>query len=290
MSTMQTLLEKDKERFLHNAAAVRSSAETVRLVEDELGRLLTLYNEEEENEKIKQTAMILIQALSAAAGLLDCDGDSVIYTRSQYRPGVSKPKKSAWFFLFFIFGIILLIGGCGAAIYLTDTLPPSEELLISLGILAASALFLFLAGLFSARKKSENQQELYAETIPDPEKTYRILLNEVLTMDKILEQLRKEELLAERQALLSEKDGMKKEDIQLLTNLLEATYTDDSDQAKETVSELKFYLHRKNINVIDYNGDNAELFEKLPGSENKTIRPALTIGDQVIRKGLATGE
>ena len=57
MANMQSLLEKDKERFLHNAAAAKSSAETVRFVEEEFGRLLTLYNEEEENESLKKTAM-----------------------------------------------------------------------------------------------------------------------------------------------------------------------------------------------------------------------------------------
>ena len=52
MATMQALLEKDKERFLHNAAAAKSSAETVHAVQEELSRLRTLYTEEEISARI----------------------------------------------------------------------------------------------------------------------------------------------------------------------------------------------------------------------------------------------
>ena len=85
MATMQTLLEKDKERFLQNMAAAKSSAESVRALEEQLSRLLTAYNEEEESLEVKTNARLLVETLSSSAGLLDCDGESTIWSKSQYR-------------------------------------------------------------------------------------------------------------------------------------------------------------------------------------------------------------
>ena len=291
MATMQALLEKDKERFLHNMAAAKSSAEAVATVEEQYSRILSAYNEEEESDRVKSTAVYLSEALSSSAGYLNCDGESTIWSKSQYRPGVSKPKRSAWFFIFLLLGILCLAAAAAWLIYFTDTLPPGDEMLIGLGIAAAAALLLFLSGIFSARKKEENKQELYAETIPDGEKTYHILLNSVLTMDRILEQVRAAELLESRKALLEEKDSLKKEDIRLFSDLLESAYGEaDSEYGKQIVSEVKFYLHRKNIEVIDYDGDNRDLFELMPSKTSGTIRPALVIAGSVLRKGLAAGE
>ncbi len=291
MTTMQALLEKDKERFLHNMAAAKSSAESVATVEEQFSRILSAYNEEEENERVKSTAEYLVEALSSSAGLLNCDGESVIWSKSQYRPGISKPRRSAWFIIFLLLGILCLAAAGGGLIYYTDTVPPSDEMMIGLGVAAAAALFLFLSGIFSAKKKEENRQELYAETIPDGEKTYHILLNSVLTMDRILEQVRNEELLENKKALMEEKDGLKKEDIQLLSDLLESAYGEgNSEYAKQIVSEVKFYLRRKNIDVVDYDGDNRAFFDLMPSEVSGTIRPALVIAGSVLRKGLAAGE
>lgn len=291
MATMQALLEKDKERFLHNMAAAKSSAESVAALEEQYSRILSAYNEEEESERVKNTAVYLIEALSSSAGYLNCDGESTIWSKSQYRPGISKPKRSGWFVVFLLLGILCLLAAGAGLIYFTDTLPPSDEMIIGLCVAAAAAFFLFLSGIFSARKKEENRQELYAETIPDGEKTYHILLNSVLTMDRILEQVRSEELLESRKALLEEKDSLKKEDIRLFSELLESAYGEGgSEYAQQIISEVKFYLHRKNIEVIDYDGNNRDLFELMPSESTGTIRPALAIAGSVLRKGLATGE
>ena len=96
MITMQALLEKDKERFLSRAAAAQSSAQAVSVMEEEVSRLLTLYNEEEESDQLKQTAMAMCETLLSSAGFLDCDGESVIWSKAKYREGINKPKRSIW--------------------------------------------------------------------------------------------------------------------------------------------------------------------------------------------------
>ena len=90
--------------------------------------------------------------------------------------------------------------------------------------------------------------------------------------------------------MLDEKDGLKKEDIQLYSSLLESAYSQGDDEyAKEIVNDLKFYLHKRKIEVVDYNGENKEYFERMPGEAMATIRPALLFNKEVLRKGLATG-
>lgn len=291
MASMQALLEKDKERFLQNMKAAKSPGESVRALEEQLSRILTEYNEDEESIEVKTNAKMLVETLISSAGLLDCDGESIIWSKSQYRKGVFKPKRSVWFVLFIILGLLLLVASFGFLIYFTDTLPPSNNMLIGLGLALLGALFMLFAGLFSAKKNKENREDLYAETIPDPSKTYHILLNSVLTMDRILTQIKNKEVLDQKKALLEEKEEFNKDDLNLLTHLLESAYAEpDNEYAKEVISEISYYLHRKKIEIVDYNGENKEYFDRMPSQNSSTIRPALIMADTVLVKGLAAGE
>ena len=291
MATMQALLEKDKERFLQNMKAAKSPGESVRALEEQLSRILTEYNEDEESIEVKTNAKMLVETLISSAGLLDCDGESIIWSKSQYRKGVSKPKRSVWFVIFIVLGLLLLVASFGFLIYFTDTLPPSNNMLIGLGLALLGALFMLFAGISSAKKNKENREDLYAETIPDPSKTYHILLNSVLTMDRILTQIKNKEVLDQKKALLEEKEEFNKEDLNLLTGLLESAYAEpDNEYAKEVISEISYYLHRKKIEIVDYNGENKEFFDRMPSQNSSTIRPALIMADTVLVKGLAAGE
>ena len=58
----------------------------------------------------------------------------------------------------------------------------------------------------------------------------------------------------------------------------------------QTENMMKFKTDGKNIEVIDYDGNNRSLFELMPSQSAGTIRPALVIADSVLRKGLAAGE
>ena len=153
MATMQALLEKDKERFLHNAAAAKSSAETVHAVQEELSRLLTLYNEEENSARIKEMALAMIESIRTSAGFLDCDGASTIWSKSEYRPGFEKPKKSAWFWILLAAGILLACGSAAILILLTDMVPPSQNMVIGIAMMCAAMISLFASGMISSRSK-----------------------------------------------------------------------------------------------------------------------------------------
>ena len=69
----------------------------------------------------------------------------------------------------------------------------------------------------------------------------------------------------------------------------ETTTNDDPDDASalETISAVRYYLHRKQVDTVDYGGGKREWFELLPGRQGMTLRPALTRDGALIRKGLA---
>ena len=76
-----------------------------------------------------------------------------------------------------------------------------------------------------------------------------------------------------------------------MTGLLESAYAEpDNEYAKEVISEISYYLHRKKIEIVDYNGENKEFFDRMPSQNSSTIRPALIMADTVLVKGLAAGE
>ena len=102
--------------------------------------------------------------------------------------------------------------------------------------------------------------------------------------------------IAEAQSMLDDVDAkldtvseMQQEASRIKAKAESAYAERDNDYAKEVISDVKYYLHKKQIDVIDYNGENKALFERMPG-EKGTIRPALVIANTVIRKGLAAGE
>ena len=291
MATMQVLLEKDKERFLHSMAGAKTSLEAVHVVEEQLSRLLTFYNEDESSDKAKETALAMVESLRTSAGLLNCDGDSVIYSRAEYRGVNDKPKKSTMFKILAALGAVLAIAAAVVLIVYTDSLPPTKWMSIGLGLSLAALICLFAAGLASSKTVQRNKEDLYAETLPDGQKTYHILLAAAVSMDRSLNRIKSDELLANKQALLDEKEGMPKDEIELYCTLLEGAYAEkNSEYAKEVAADLKFYLHKRKIDVVDFNGSNKELFDRMPSGRKETIRPALVIDKTVIRKGLAAGE
>ena len=76
--------------------------------------------------------------------------------------------------------------------------------------------------------------------------------------------------------------------MELLSTLLENAYAEPGGaSAGERISDIRFYLHTKQVDVLDYTADTAYAFEKMPAAQDMTIRPALVAGSRILRKGLA---
>ena len=291
MGKMQELLEKDKERFLQSFAALKEVRGAEGIIQEELGRLLSLYNDQEENDRIKAEAVHMIEAVRAASGFLNCDGEAKIWSRSEYGTHEVKGKRSVWFLLFLIAGI-----GCTAGGFINAFIKQNQILsgtfLESMLLLAGGAVLLFFSGLF-ARKKTKKQDlnDLYAERTVDGNEAYRVLLAAVIVMDKNLEAVRSEKVAAEKKKILAGESVIDPKELELLASMLENAYGDrENNVSRQVISDIKYYLHNRKIDVVDYTPDKKAWFRFMPGGKAETICPAIAVDNVLIRKGLVSGE
>lgn len=98
-------------------------------------------------------------------------------------------------------------------------------------------------------------------------------------------------LRAEQQSAEKQKQALSMavnpQEVQLLSYLMEAKYSGQGDFALEQLDEVELYLAKMDILVIKYSKGNEKYFEFLEGDEEKTIRPALIRGGEILAMGLA---
>jgi len=323
--TLQSIYEQDKERLISIWSGA-DKKEIIRTVGTELDRVLYTFNDREENPRVQQAANAMIRTAKASAGFLDTDGVTRIYGRTDYIGGAKQaedenakkgrlPKK---------FRVLLILGVLCAVpyIYITYRLlsQVSKEWQWYLLILTpvAAMLLLFLAGLFLRRSGSPDKEQIRAEVLTDPMKVYHQVLAVLLVIDKNLEEIRSSERAEERRQQKEESQSVDNDELELLQELLEDAYArrDTDEQAAETITRIRFYLHTKHIDVVDWSdpaagGKNAEAaaggqgqtallpsvsdlnarrgwFDMIPAYGAGTIRPALTADGKLLRKGLAS--
>ena len=115
-----------------------------------------------------------------------------------------------------------------------------------------------------------------------------------MVIDRNLE-IAGEEEKYERQKELSAAVGAKgisAEEIELFSGLLEMADADNPQMA----SDIRYYLHRREVDVIEWSQQYSAWFEMLPSMSGKgpggagevmTIRPALAQKGKLLKKGLA---
>ena len=78
--------------------------------------------------------------------------------------------------------------------------------------------------------------------------------------------------------------------MELISGLLTSAYGAPGESVSQTViSDVRYYLHRKGIEVVDYSEENRRMFSRMPGKKEATLKPALVKDGKVLAKGLVTG-
>ena len=77
-------------------------------------------------------------------------------------------------------------------------------------------------------------------------------------------------------------------ELDIFSDLLAAAYSNDPEYALEKIEEIKYYLHRQQIETVDYSEDTVRFFDLMPGQYAGTIRPALVADGNLLRKGIAS--
>ena len=277
------LLEKDRERLKGRLSAAGGPEEAAVICEDEINRVLMQYNEQAPSDVIRRAASAFLTTVRYALPLIDSSGEIQTYERT-----LPKEKKNAA-------GWAALAIGAGfsaaAAFFLMTATAAMSP--VGLVLLAAGLVGIFIGGLkFGRNRGAAPRVEQIIEVHPDPDKIYRNLTGYLTAVDRCLEDVQIDELRDKEQAApeVSGRMALPEDELQLLSGILEAAYArGDSPDAQSVISNIRFYLHKKGIEVIEYSEENARYFNKMPSRVQGTLRPAILQDNTVIVKGLTGG-
>ena len=298
--TLQTILQENRERLM-SAVSGADTGSATRTLNSELDRILYTFNDQEENDRVREAAGSMMQVAKASCSLMDSAGETKIYGRTEYSDaGATKKKVPVWAILLLIVGLIgaaVTVAGIqllatsaarASADWESSGLPP-RSMMAAVPLITAAALF--LAGMLMKRGKETPREKLHAETTVDASKVYNHLLSMVLVMDKCIEDIRQTTKQEERERMREQISSMDPAELELLSQLLENAYSrkGEEEQADEEISQIRFYLHRKNIDVVDWTADAASgWFDMMPAYRSGTIRPALVCDGRLLKKGMAS--
>ena len=269
---MMQFLEADKEQLMSGLAGAGTPEQAQGVLEKEFDRLLLRYNEECTEERVRDAARYMLQA-----------GSSFRMTKM---------------------AIACLAGGilflAGAVLGLAVSAGEGLNLSALLGSIPAAILagiLLFFAGRLSynnnssaAASRANDEQQV--EIRVNPERVWSSLRAVVLSVDKSLQEARDAVNYEKNQLSASVGNGISPEEADLFSGILEISYSQREENpgdttVQEMISTVRYYLHRKQVETVEYGGGKREWFELLPGKQDATLRPALVRDGVLIRKGLA---
>ncbi len=311
--TLQSIFEQNREHLM-SAISGADTVSVIRILNSELDRMLYTFNDQEESARVREAASSMMQTAKAACSLVDSAGETNIYGRIDYGKTTPPRKMSKWGGLLLLIGLIgtvvTLVGiqllatsaAAGSSDWQSAGLPP-RYLLAAIPLLTIIASF--FAGILN-RKKESAHEALHAETKIDASKLYNYLLSVILVIDKCLEDVRNSDRQAERERTREQVSAMDPAELELLSQLLEDAYSrkGEDEQAEEEISQIRFYLHRKNIDVVDWTPDTRSQsgkggdgvvdsrgwFDMIPAYKSGTIRPALVADGRLLKKGMASAK
>ena len=282
---IQDYLEQDREKLLSDLAQNKTPERAVPVLQSELDRLVYRYNAECETEQLRECAAGMAEAVKAACGLADTVREVKVWERTL--PSENTKKKDSFLPLagagggLAALGVLLSVLLHPLGIILSAVLP-------SLAFVAGSVL-LFLSGRKAGKKQEPEARatEKHTESLVDAEKMYRYLKAAALVMDRRLDELAEELRYLHAEGAAGDQKELSDAETALFADLLEALYCEDGAFALERLKGLSYYLHSLGIELTDYSENTKELFDRMPGADAHTIRPALTREGKVLKKGLA---
>ena len=287
--TLLVLLEDDKEMIMSNLARDRAPQAAVATLDKAVDRVMYRYMERCGDPKLGEAAQLTLQTLKSALPLMDAVGDVREWKKhvdtTQTRRKMDKLSAIA------LAGGALLVGGAALGLYFSGRLKSPLTLIEALLPLILGGAGLFWSGLRMGRpaKKTDepDRDQLRIEYLIDTEKAWHDLRGAMLMADSQLEVFMANAAV-EQTVKTQAAAGLSGEEIDLLTNLLELAYVEQGDNAREMISGIRFFLHARGIDMVEYSPARAGWFEKLPAQRPGTIRPALACGEKLIKKGLAS--
>ena len=257
---MTDLLEKDKDKLLTELAAAGSADKAVRVLENEVDKLLLKHNEHCESDRERESAAYMMQAVRLSLPLIDSNGAIKVWERGRGDSDEGGSFKVS-FLILAILGLALCVFGFGP-MFLESFMSAADnarnDVIMRGGATVVGLVCLYFAGYMYSRPKKAGKKEHQVDIKVDADKIYRSFRTVILSVDQSLEEI------------------------------AAAEYSGDPEFALEKIEQIKYFLHKQQIEVVDYNSDTAKYFDLMPGVNAATIRPALVAQGGLLKKGLAS--
>ena len=290
---MTDLLEKDKENILTGIAQGGTAAKAVTILENETDKLLLKFNDQCESDREREAAAHMMQAVRLSVPMIDSAGKTKVWERgSDDSAKKEKGKVSIPFVLLTIASVLLVAYGL-VPLVVASLINAGEQyrtqLIVRCCFVIGGMIMGFFAGAMQRKKEKQAAKEHQVEIRPDADKIFRNYRAAIYSVDQSLEEISAAERWSKREKA-GEIDGRKATtpEIELFSDLMAASYSGDPEYALEKIEEIKYYLHRQQIEVVDYSEATAQYFDLMPGNKAGTIRPALVADGQILKKGLAS--
>ena len=291
---MTDLLEKDKDKLLTELSAAASADKAIHVLENEIDKLLLKHNEQCETDRERESAAYMMQAVRLSLPLIDSNGKIKVWEsggRKDDEDNGGSFKLS--FLVLLIIGLALCVFGFGPLMmdaYMSVEANARDQVILHCGATVVGLIALYFSGyMYSRPKKVKGKKEYQVDIRVDADRIYRNFRTALLSVDQSLEEISAAERWKAREKAGSI-DGrtVTQSELDLFSELLAAAYSGDPEYALEKVEQIKYFLHRQQIEVLDYSKENAKYFDLMPGSKAATIRPAMVAQGGLLKKGLAS--
>jgi hypothetical protein len=240
----------------------------------------------------------MLQTAKTMSPMISAAGETRVWERSTSGATGGETKWSKTAIISLAGGVLFLAGALlGLAVAAGSGLS-FTSLLGSIPAAILGGALLFWSGRLSLIRNAESGAgagkggAAQVEIRVNPDKVWSCLRTTVLAMDKNLQEAAEVVSYEKNSLSASVGNGITPEEADLFAAILESAYSQKNDvpddaSALETISAVRYYLHRKQVETVDYGNGKREWFELLPGKQGMTLRPALTRDGALIRKGLA---
>lgn len=290
---MTEILEKDKENLLTGIAGAGSAEAAVPVLEKEVDKLLLMHNDAAGSDAERDAAAHIMQAVRLSLPMIDSIGYTRVWERGKNRsPEEDGGGVSVTSILMLLGGVVLIVYGLFPLIMAGLDQTKSDDMaafIVKCVSILMGMVFLYLSGSVYGRPKSRGKKEYQVEMKVDSERIFRNFRSVIISADQSLDEVRLAEKQSKReQAGLIDGRAATEPELDLFSDLLAASYSGDPEYALEKIEAIKYYLHRQQIEVVDYSPETKDWFDLMPGKKKGTIRPAMTANGALLRKGLAS--
>ena len=288
--TIKEYLERDKERFMQKLSQASGADRVIQVCEEELNRILLQYNEANQDQKTGEEAYYAMQTARAALPLLDTVGETKIFNR--HLPA-AQGASSAKGMVPLTAGIACTAAGALLLAFGGGALGAITLLPLSVILFGAGLGGVYYAGRKSAAAIPQIPGEVIVEPETDSEKVYHSLSMMLNVVDHNLEDVRRKNAILPSQSDIpglkdTSASPIRKDELKLMAGILESAYSRiEESYARDMISEIRFYLHRHGVELIEYGPDTAAFFDLVPAPSDRTIRPAMKSGTVLLMRGLA---